>query len=82
MKTINFLTYTDAYTTNRNIIHKATYSVEYDKLTMSEGVDERRKIISVFNTVERLNKHPAAYLESLPEDSAYSSKRDREKGKK
>ena len=32
---------------------------------MREGVDERRKIISVFNTVERLNKHPAVYLNYL-----------------
>ena len=63
---------------------------------MSEGVDERRKIISVLNTIERLNKHPTVYLkylkllveskgmlftvdkESLPEDSANSSSRDRE----
>ena len=64
---------------------------------MSEGVDERMKIISVFNTTEGLNKHPTVYLnylkllvestsmfftvdkESLPEASAYSSSRDREK---
>ena len=70
------------YKTLRHCIQKHTYSEEDGKLTMNEGVDERRKIISVFNTVERLNKHPAAYLESLPEDSAYSSNRDREKGKK
>ena len=27
--------------------------------------DERRKIISVFNTVERLNKHPSLFLNFL-----------------
>ena len=32
---------------------------------MSEGVNERRKIISVFSTVERLNKHRTAYLNYL-----------------
>ena len=65
---------------------------------MSESVDERRQIKSVFNTAERLNKHHTSYLnylkllveseimlftvdkESLPEDSAYSNNRDREKG--
>ena len=64
---------------------------------MSESVDERRKIKTVCNTVERLNKHRTTYLnylkllveskgmlftvdkEALPEDSAYSSNRDREK---
>ena len=88
------------YKTLRHCIQKHTYSEEDGKLTMNEGVDERRKIISVFNTVERLNQNPAAYLnylkllveskgmlftldkESLPEDSAYSSNRDRDKGDK
>ena len=42
----------DVYETNRHINHKPTYSVEDGKLTMREGVDERRQIISVFNTVE------------------------------
>ena len=55
----NFWTYKDVFETHRHIIHKPTYSVEDGKLTLSEGVDERRKIISVFNTVERLNKHPS-----------------------
>ena len=32
---------------------------------MSEGVNERRKIISVFSTVERLNQHQTAYLNYL-----------------
>ena len=40
-----------------DIMHNPTYSVEDGKLNMSEGVDERRQIISVFNTFERLNKH-------------------------
>ena len=53
------------YKTLRHCIQKHTYSEEDGKLTMSEGVDERRKIISVFNTVERLNKHPTVYLNYL-----------------
>ena len=32
---------------------------------MSESVDERRKIKTVFNTVERLNKHRTTYLNYL-----------------
>ena len=32
---------------------------------MSEGVNERRKIISVFSTVERLNQHPTLYMDYL-----------------
>ena len=48
----NFWTYIDMYETNTHNIHKPTYSVEYGKLTISEGVDERNKIISIFITVE------------------------------
>ena len=61
----NFWTYKDVYETNRHIIHKPTYSIEYGKLTMSEGVDERRTIVPVFNKVDRLSKHPAVYLNFL-----------------
>ena len=46
----------------RQIMHKPTYAVEYGKLTMSEGVGERRNIIAVFITLARLNKHPTLYL--------------------
>ena len=32
---------------------------------MSEGVDERRQVISVFNTVARLDNHATLYLNYL-----------------
>ena len=53
------------YETNKQIIRKPTYSVEDSKLTMSEGIYQRWTIISVSNTVERLNKHPTLYLNYL-----------------
>ena len=74
-------------------IERQIHTVEDGKLTMSEGKNKRRQVISVSNTVERLNKHPAVYVNYLKLivestcmlftvdkefDSTYSSSRDRE----
>ena len=45
--------------------HGFAFEVEGGVLRLSEKVDVRRKTISVFNTVERLNKHPSLFVNYL-----------------
>jgi len=61
----SFWTFRDIYETNKASIHNRAFHVEGSKLIIGATHDERRKIISVFNTVERLNKHPSLYLNFL-----------------
>ena len=61
----SFWTFRDIYETNKASIHNRAFHVEGSKLIIGATHDERRKIISVFNTVERLNKHPSLYLNLL-----------------
>ncbi|MFM7979502.1 MAG: hypothetical protein ACKPKO_09325, partial [Candidatus Fonsibacter sp.] len=58
-------TFRDIYETNKTSIHNKAFHVERSKLIIGATHDERRKIISVFNTVEWLNKHPSLYLNFL-----------------
>ena len=41
------------------------FAITDGQLRLSENVDTRRKNISVFNQVERLNKHPALFINYL-----------------
>ncbi|MFM7987694.1 MAG: hypothetical protein ACKPKO_51110, partial [Candidatus Fonsibacter sp.] len=61
----SFWTFRDISETNTASIHNRALHVEISKLIIVATHDERRKIISVLNTVERLNKHPALYLNFL-----------------
>ena len=43
----NFWIYKDVYETKRQMIYNPTYSIKHGRLTMSEGIDKRKQIISV-----------------------------------
>jgi hypothetical protein len=43
----------------------ARFVITGNRLTLAESVDTRRKNISVFNTVERLNKNPSLFINYL-----------------
>ncbi|MFM7984071.1 MAG: hypothetical protein ACKPKO_32570, partial [Candidatus Fonsibacter sp.] len=50
---------------NKTSMRNRAFHLECTKYIIGATHDKRRKIISVFNTVERLNKRPSLYLNFL-----------------
>ena len=61
----NFWTFRDVYETNKTTMPFLGLAVESNTLVVGSNHDERRHIISVFNTVELLNRHASLYLNYL-----------------
>jgi len=60
-----FWRYSEVLELNRRVVVPGGFQIADGLLRLSENVDIRRKNISVFNQVERLNKHPALFINYL-----------------
>ena len=62
----NFWTYKEVCVLNKDTVQPGMrFVVTGSQLRLTDNVDTKRKSISVFNEVERLNKHPSLFINHL-----------------
>ena len=65
-KNYNFWKYKEVLELNMETVQQGLqWTVNGDEMRLSKSIDQRRKDISVFNHVEKLNKHPSVFINYL-----------------